>query len=67
MEINEKLVKVSMGKVPIIGELKLGDEVQILMQGEVVKEEREDQQDGTYNQVFIVKGIISYVNEERVD
>ena len=67
MEINEKLVKVSMSKVPILGELKLGDEVQILMQGEVVKEEREDQQDGTYNQVFIVKGIISYVNEERVD
>ena len=67
MEINEKLVKVSMGKVPIIGELKLGDEVQILMQGEVTKEEHENNQDGTYNQVFIVKGIIAYVNKERVD
>lgn len=56
-----------MSKVPILGELKLGDEVQILMQGEVVKEEREDCQDGSYNQVFIVKGTISYVNEEATD
>lgn len=67
MDVNEKLVKVSMSKVPILGELKLGDEVQILMQGEVVKEEREDCQDGSYNQVFIVKGTISYVNEEATD
>ena len=62
-----KVICVSMSKVPIQGELKLGDEVQILMHGEVVKEEREDNQDGSYNQVFIVKGTISYVNEERVD
>lgn len=67
MEINEKLVKVSMSKVPILGELKLGDEVQILMQGTVTKLEHEDNQDNTYNEVYIVKGTISYVNEERTD
>lgn len=66
MEINEKLVKVSAGLVPIEGELKLGDDVQILVSGTVTKTEQMDNQDGTYNLVFIVKGIISYVNEEEV-
>lgn len=66
LEVNERLVKLSMGKVPIMGELKLGDDVQILMSGTVVKEEHEDMQDGSYNLVFIVKGEIAYVNEEKI-
>lgn len=66
MEINERLIKISAGLVPIEGELKLGDDVQILVSGTVVKEEHRDTQEGTYDLVFVVKGIISYVNEEEV-
>lgn len=66
MEINEKLVKISAGLVPIEGELKLGDDVQILLSGTVTKTEQMDNQDGTYNLVFVVKGIVSYVNDEQV-
>lgn len=66
MEINEKLVKISAGLVPIEGELKLGDDVQILLSGTVTKTEQMDNQDGTYNLVFVVKGIVSYVNDEEV-
>lgn len=67
MQINEKLIKVSAGKVPIEGDIKLGDDVQILISGTVVKEEHEDNQDGTINQVFVVKGVVSYVNDEKIE
>lgn len=66
-EINERLVKISAGLVPIEGDLKLGDDVQILVSGNVVKTEHKDNQDGTYDLVFIVKGLIAYVNEEATD
>ena len=66
MEINERLVKISAGLVPIEGKLELGEDVQILLSGTVTKTEQMDQQDGTYNLVFIVKGTISYVNEEPI-
>lgn len=66
MEINERLVKISAGLVPIEGEINLGDDVQILVSGTVVKTEQMDNQDGTYNLVYVVKGIVSYVNEEEV-
>ncbi len=67
MQINEKLVKVSAGKVPIEGDIKLGDDVQIIISGTVVKEEHGDLQDGTINQVFVIKGVVSYVNDEPIE
>lgn len=66
MEINERLVKISAGLVPIEGEINLGDDVQILLSGTVTKTEQMDNQDGTYNLVYVVKGIVSYVNDEEV-
>lgn len=66
-KINEKLVKVSAGLVPIEGDLELGEDVQLLISGNVVKIEHKDNQDGTYDLIYVVKGIISYVNEEQTE
>lgn len=65
--INEKLVKISAGLTPIEGKLELGEDVQIIVQGNVVKIEYKDCQDGTFDLVYVVKGIIGYVNEEQTE
>jgi hypothetical protein len=66
-EVNERLVKISAGLTPIEGKLELGDDVQIVIQGNVVKTEQKDLQDGTYDIVYVVKGLIAYVNEEETE
>lgn len=67
MELNEKLVKVSTSLVTIEGNLKLGDDVQILLSGAVTDVKQRDNGDGTYDEVYFVKGIIAYVNEEAIE
>jgi len=57
--VNEHLVKISTSKITIPNELNLGDEVTLVVQGDVTKIEQEDNQDGTYDQIYIVKGIIA--------
>jgi len=64
-EINERLVRISSGLTPIDGELELGEDVQIIISGNVVKTEDHDNQNGTYDLVYVVKGIVAYVNEEE--
>ncbi len=54
-EINEKVIKISQGKVFTDKILKLGDEVKLSVYGTVTKISQEDCQDGTYDLVFIVK------------
>ena len=66
-EVNERLVKLSSSLTPIEGDLDLGQDVQIVFQGNVVKMEQKDNQDGTYDLVYVVKGLISYVNEEETN
>ena len=56
MKTNEKFIKVS-GKFPIERELELGDDVVIEITGGIVKIETLDNQDGTKNQVHILKPI----------
>ena len=63
MKINETLVTVSKAVIPIDHELKLGDDVTLTIEGSVVKKEHEDNQDGTYNVICKVKGIIAQVRE----
>lgn len=66
MQINERLVKISAGVVPVEQELELGQDVQLTISGNITKVEHLDQQDGTINVVYVVKGMISYVNDEEV-
>jgi hypothetical protein len=59
--MNEQLVKISMSKIPVDQPLSLGDDVQIIIQGTVTKLSHEDCQDGTYDVVYIVKGVLAEV------
>lgn len=67
MTINERLVRISAGLTPIEQELELGKDVQLVVSGNVVKVEQQDQQDNTYNLIYVIKGLVSYVNDERTD
>ncbi len=61
MKVNEYLVKVSAGMVPIDQELALGDSVIVQVNGDVVKLEDQDNQDGTCQRIYTVKGVFSEV------
>ena len=62
MRIDEKVVKISLSKIPIEEELNLGDDVTIVVSGSVVKIAHEDNQDGSYDVVYIVKGMVGEVS-----
>lgn len=55
-KINERLIKVS-GKTPVNKTLDLGDDVVIQIKGSVVKEEKYDNNDGTFDMCWVVKSI----------
>ncbi len=56
MKIDERLVKVSAGAITIPESLKVGEEVALYVKGTVVKVEYHDNQDGTVNEMAVVKG-----------
>lgn len=61
MEVNEHLVKVQgTSAIPIENGLGLGDDVTLLIEGTVVKILAEDNQDGTQNLTYVVKGVLAY-------
>lgn len=57
LKVNERLIKISMSPAETNKTYLLGDDVELNVKGTVVKEERLDQQDGTYNLVYIVKAV----------
>jgi hypothetical protein len=59
--LNQNLVKISMSKIPIDSTLELGQEVKLFVEGSITKISQEDNQDGSFDQVYIVKGIMSEV------
>jgi hypothetical protein len=65
MKLNEKLIRISAGYIPITQDLTLGTEVIIQAKGTVVKEEKQDQQDGSYNLVHVIK--IPFVEDVKVE
>ena len=62
--VNEHLVKISAGFIPIEHELKLGDDITLTVDATITKIEQRDNQDGTYNQVYVAKGVIA-VKEDK--
>lgn len=54
--IDEILVKVS-GRLPVGRKLEMGEDVTLEIIGSVVKEEATDNQDGTVNICYVVKGL----------
>ena len=63
MKVDEHLVKVSAGQIVTDKPLDLGDEVVLIVKGTVTKIEQLDNQDGTINQVYIVKGDLAVAKE----
>lgn len=57
MTVDERLVKISMSPAETNKTYELGDEVSLNVRGDVVKIEHRDNQNGTYNEVYIVKAI----------
>lgn len=61
MNINEHLVTISKGFISVDTELDLGSDVILKVNGTVTQITDKDNQDGTINRVYTVKGIISEV------
>ena len=58
MDVNEHLIKISAGAIPIEHALKLGDDVELMVQGTVVTILDKDLQDGTIDRVYTIKGVL---------
>ncbi len=56
MTINEHLLKISAGSITLLSPLELGSEVSLLVKATVTKVEDHDNQDGSFNRVYVVKG-----------
>lgn len=65
LTINEHLVKISSGLMVTDKPLKLGDDVAILVKGTVTKIEQRDNNDGTFDQIYVVKGVIGEALDEQ--
>ena len=62
--INEIMIKIS-GKFPIEKDLELGQEVLISLKGGVVKQEVNDNQDGTVDVTYVIKPLSVSINENN--
>lgn len=63
-KIDEHLVKISAGFVPIADELAIDEDVTLIVQGAVTKTEDRSNQNGTVKRVYTVKGIIAEAVKE---
>lgn len=59
LQINERLVKISAGYITTDESLELGTDISLLVKGTVTKIEDHDNQDGTINRIYVVKGEIT--------
>lgn len=64
MELNEKLIKFR-GKVAAEKTFLLGDEVELKIKGEVIKVERENNHDGTYDEIYVIKLLEPILKDEE--
>ena len=58
MKDGEYLIKVTLAKIPIENPLELGQDVTIILKGNVTRKTEEDNQDGTKDILYAVQGII---------
>lgn len=65
MRIDNYLIKISAGYVQVPSKLELGSDVLALVDGEITKVEQKDNQDGTFDEVYTVKGRIAEVKTKE--
>jgi hypothetical protein len=66
-QVNEYMIKVSMGRMVVDRPMQLGDSVRVLIEGDVTKIEQLDNQDGTHDEVYVVKGIYAQNLNENTE
>lgn len=66
--VDQHLIKISMGQIPIDKKLKLSEDVKLFVSGNITKVEQKDNQNGTFDEVYTIKGIVAdaLVDEELV-
>lgn len=64
MKLSDAQVTISGGLISIDRELKLGDEVIMVVHGSVIEEKKTDNQDGTYNHLARIKGQVAEVRSQ---
>lgn len=65
MKLHDSQVKVSESPISIDRELKLGDEVQLVIDGSVIEVKTTDNQDGTFTSLARVKGQTAEVRSQE--
>ena len=65
MEVNEYRLKVQASLIALEEELSLGDDVVLRLEGSVVQRLEKDNNDGTIDVTFVVKGIIAFNETEE--
>jgi len=64
METNTRYLKISGARIEIPEDMALGTyDVEVVVRGDIVKEERLDQQDGTFDAVFVLKATEAIINK----
>lgn len=65
MKINDHLIQVSAGYISVGEPLSMGDTVTVIVEGDVVQVKQDDNQDGTYDFIYKVKGSIAEVRKHN--
>jgi hypothetical protein len=63
MKINDHCITVSAGHISIGEPLSMGDTVTVIVEGDVVQVKQDDNQDGTYDLIYKIKGAIAQVQK----
>ena len=63
MKVNDHLIQVSAGYISIGEPLGMGDTVTVVIEGDVTQVKQNDNQDGTYDFIYKVKGSIAEVRK----
>lgn len=64
LKLNDAQITISGGLISIDRELKLGEDVIMVVHGTVIEEKKIDNQDGTYNNIARIKGTIAEVRSQ---
>jgi len=64
MNIDKKTIKFYKEEQEVSKQYELGEDVEITLKGSIIKQEIEDNQDGTVNLVYIFKPAITEIKDE---
>mgnify|MGYP001558164921 CR=1 FL=1 len=66
MKINDHAIQINAGYISIGEPLEMGDTVTVVVEGEVTQIKQNDNQDGTYDVIYKIKGSIADIKKHNV-